>query len=64
MSKLVTVTVVFNVDDSVELDTLRGDISDVVENAMNSGSLFADNDAGVRDFIVRPLVIKQLIEQD
>lgn len=64
MSKVITVTLTFNVDDSVELDTLRSDISDVVESAIFDGELFADNNAGVLDFIVRPLVIKQLIEQD
>ncbi len=64
MSKVITVTLTFNVDDSVELDTLRGDVVEVVEGAIFDGELFADNDAGVRDFIVHPLVIKQIIEQD
>lgn len=64
MSKVITVTLTFNVDDSVELDTLRGDVVEVVENAILDGELFADNNAGVLDFIVHPLVIKQIIEQD
>ena len=45
-------------------NTRRGDVVEVVESAILDGELFADNDAGVRDFIVHPLVIKQLIEQD